>query len=114
MFKNLIRKLYKRFCYEEQPFFVPQKKFTEEELRIIYTECKTMIDMGVLEQVIDMVVAKSEEKQLCESNNFIVKVTEAELERERRGGIEDLFDKIKDYANKARVETKEFDKFESI
>jgi len=99
MFKNLIRKLYKRFCYEEQPFFVPQKKFTEEELRIIYTECKTMIDM---------------EKQLCESNNFIVKVTEAELERERRGGIEDLFDKIKDYANKARVETKEFDKFESI
>lgn len=116
MFKKLIQKLYLRyFGKTEEAFFVDAKEFTKDELLHIYTECKLMLDNGILEKVKDMVVAKSEQRQLYgDSMNLPLQVTQAELERQRRIGIEELWFKISELSKKVPIKEKEFDKHKII
>jgi hypothetical protein len=112
MFKKLINNLYLKYCRKpEEAFFVEEKQFTDEELKHIYAECKLMLENGILDKVKDMTVIRSEQRQLYgDSMNLPLTVTQAELERQRRIGIEELFTKIKELANKVPKQEKDFDK----
>jgi len=106
MIKKIIKKLYKRYFPREDAFFIEQKKYSKDEEKHIQTECKLMLDVGILQKVVDMMIAESETLQLYSASNQPVQVTEAELYRQRRGGIEDLMKKIKYFSSQA-VEPKE-------
>ena len=113
--KNIIRKLYEKYCRTSVGIFMPEEKeITEDRKLQIYIESKQMIDLGVLKQIMEIYFAESEAKQLYESKNFPIQTTEAELERQKRVGIEDLWRKIEEYANKVPGKEEEFNKHEII
>ena len=100
--KRIIRYFYKRFCDEQEFFELNKKDITANERLQIYVECKHMLGIGVLERVIDQVVAESETNQLY---------NDVKEEIYRREGIASLFIKIKSFANKAVKEDEKIEKY---
>jgi len=110
--KNLIRKLYHKYCTRPvEAFTHEEKQLTKKRELQIYTECKHMVDLGVLRQVIEMEVAQSETRQLYEASNVPFKITEAELYRWERRGIENLWNRIKIFSNKLPKPEKVVEKY---
>jgi predicted transglutaminase-like cysteine proteinase len=92
-----------------------KREFTNAEQKQLFIEAKLLLDNGHLQEIIDMVIAESEHRQLYQCSNQPVRVTDAQLEAERRNGIGELMKKVNQFANKAIKESeKEFDKYESI
>jgi hypothetical protein len=103
MFKSLVRRLYKYFCSEEQEFFeIKKKQLTEAEKKQVYLECKMMLDTGVLQKVVDMIVAESEVNQLY---------NDVKSEIKEREGIAKLMTRIKQFANKAIDKVDKIEKY---
>jgi len=112
MIKNFIKYLFEKYCQDERSiFYIEEQKFTKEELLVIYTECLLILQNGTFDKVIDMVIAESEKRQLYVSKNFPVTITEAELEKERRVGIEILYNKIKEFSKKVPKKETDFNKY---
>jgi predicted nucleotidyltransferase len=111
MFKNIIRKLYGKFCSGEQDFFeLKKKELTESDKKQIYLESELMLNTGVLQRIVDQIVAKSEVRQLYEWKDQKF----CEFERAKREGIAMLMEQIQIFANKVKKEEKSFDKHEIL
>ena len=112
---NRIKQFFSKLAPQEvEAFYVHEKEFTEAELNELYGECSMMLKIGVLQKVIDMVVTDSEQKQLYKCTNRPFEITEAELEKQRRGGIADLKSKIQSLASKIPKPKEEFNPNEAI
>lgn len=108
MVKQIISKLYKRYCISNcDAFFIEKKEFTKKELDFMYKECEIMLRTGILQSVVDMVIADSEQNQLYLKGDH-------HTELYKRQGIEALMNKIKALAGKVPKEGKEFDPHTAI
>jgi len=105
--KKFISHLYKTYCDEQEFFELKKKDITEYERKQVYLECRQIIDTGVLERIIDMLVAESEVRQLYEWNDDKIALTE----RSKREGIAGLLERIKMYARKAIDPKEKIEKF---
>lgn len=114
--RKLIELLYNKYCKKEySPFELIKKELSPDELEHLYFSCKTIVEQGVLQLVVDMVIAESQDRQLDTSSCSPVMTTEAEKERMKRNGIGDLMEKIQKLALKAKKENEdEFDRFSAI
>ena len=116
MLKKLITFLYDRYVRTEKDGLFEMKKteFSENDKKQMYIESDLMLKHGFLEKIVDIVVAESEFKQLYGCENRPVTVTDAQLEAARRGGIEDLMQKIKALARRVPSEGEKFDMTEPL
>lgn len=119
MIKNLITRLYEKYCAEPKkeysPFEVVKQELTQDELFHLYTSCKLIMDQGIFMKVVDMVIAESQDEQLEKKSCTPIYTTEAELERLRRDGIGRLVERINLFASKAiQDKQEEFDEYAAI
>jgi len=105
--KTLITYLFKRFCVTADAFFIEKKEYSKEEQDVMNKECEIMLKTGILQNIVDMIVAESEQNQLYLKG-------EHQYELYHRKGIERLINKIKALAGKVPKEGAEFNKHEAI
>lgn len=110
-FRKLISRLYK-YCFPAGYFYTPERKTNKEQDIMLSEGCKELIINEALLLLADIYISMSEHKQLYECQNIQAKVTEAEIEKAKRKGVEEFFDMIRE---KAGSDSKQkFDKHQII